>query len=140
MKIGAYLYFKIIGENLNFDEINSTLNILPSNIYRKGDVFKNRFVDVVTQEDCWSANYEIPEIQSLEDAMLSFIQPYIIQQKYITNLSKKYDVKLWISLYPDNNQMNINLSKKIITALYDLKIELEITAAYLSEFYDGNVK
>jgi hypothetical protein len=140
MQIGAYLYFRISGSNLNFEEITNSLNIMPCTIKKKGDIQKSKYGEFICEEDSWLYDYEIPEEQSLEDAIIVFTQPFLLKKCYIEDLSKTKTITLWVSLYPEGNQMNVNLSKKIISILGELNIEIDITTAYLSDFYSGKTQ
>lgn len=137
MQVGAYLHLRVLGENIDMENISNTLNVRPCNTYKKGDIFKSKYNEMVCQEDCWSINYEIPEKQSLDEAIISFTQPFHLNKYYMMELTKTYNVKLWISLYPEEYQMNLDISNKIISILHDLNIELSITTIYLSDFYEG---
>ena len=136
MNVGAFLYLRISGDDLDFDEISRTTNEIPCNTYTKGDVIKNQFFANTITEDCWQSEYHVPKEQSLNEAILSFLQPYVMQESYIVNLSKKNRVTLYLSAYPESYQYCINLSKEAIATLYRLNIEFEIVLATLSDFYD----
>ena len=137
MQIGAFLCFKISGDCLFLEKITEILKITPRKTYRAGDVCKNKYLEFAYQEDCWLASYEVPEEQSFEDAVTEFLQPYLLQKELIVDLAKKHSISLFISLYPEENQMNICLSKKILEILYELNVELNMTTLYLSDFYEG---
>ena len=137
MNEGAFLYFRISGNDLDFNEINRLTNKIPCNTYAKGDVIKNNFFETVITEDCWMSEYQIHKDQSLNEAILSFLRPYVMNESYIVSLSNENKVALYLSVYPENYHYCVHLSKETIAMLYRLNLELEITLTNLSEFYDG---
>jgi len=139
MNEGAYLYFRISGNNLDIKAITKELNITAYNTHKKGEIYKSKYGEFICPEDSWQTQYEIPTEQLLENAIIEFIKPYLSKKSFITNLQKEHAVSLWLSLYPYENQMTTSLSKKMIAILHDINIEFNITATYLSDFYDGKI-
>ncbi|MCL2281442.1 MAG: DUF4279 domain-containing protein [Dehalococcoidia bacterium] len=141
MEIGAYLYFRISGDNLCLDEITQTLNMHSPSVRRKGEFVKSRFgeqFDTTIKEDSWSVYCEIEEDQSFENAVLEFLQPFLPHKDFIVDLTKRYEVIFYPSLYPRGYHMYIHFPNKVLEILNVLNIELGIVAEYLEEFYNGN--
>jgi hypothetical protein len=134
MKEGVFLNFRITGENLDFDEISEITGLVPSKVYRKGDEFSTKYFNHVSSTDCWLTDYEIPEERSLKEALTEFLLPFMKNKEYISNLAKKQCIEVWISIYPINRQMNIQISRQEIAMLAELNVELGIVITDLSEF------
>ncbi len=136
MNIGAFLKLRISGENLVFDEISSILNVNPQIIHKKGEVHEDGYV---VMDDSWLTKYEVPKWQFLDDDIIEFLLPFLSKKEFIVELTKRYTVTLWVSLYPKDIQMNVNFSSKVIEMLNELNIQMDITFLCLVDFYEGKV-
>jgi hypothetical protein len=125
---------------LNLQEITDQLKLIPDRAYKTGDVFideKYGAKKTVYQEDCWITGIKSEEGEPVEDTVARFLdklRPYSI---YLKELSSSCDVTLWLSLYPDNEQMNVHLSRKIIAQAYEMGISIDVGAMFLKQYYEG---
>ena len=141
MKYVEHLYFRISGEDLCFSDINTVLDFAKPITHKKGEIIEKKYQskngDNIIKEDSWLTDYKIPKNQSFEDAVVEFLKPYLPHKNFISEMSKKHAITLWVSAYPEVYQLNINLSKKIISILHELNIEMDITYLYLVDIYEG---
>ena len=126
------------GQYLPLDEIADTLKLSPTYSYKKGDVWIDRLGQSVTYgEDCWMIEKKHIEAEDIEDEILGFISLFENNAEYIKNLAEKFKVYLWLSAYPESDQYNIHLSHKVIKAICNLGITMDIDITDLRVFYDG---
>ena len=137
-----FLYLRIAGHALDFDQIISDLHAyFPYKIMREGEECSKRFhPGKVHTEDIWLSEYTSGEEELIESALYDFISAYLPAKESIRELSALHDVSFVCSVYPDDNQCGIKLSKKVISAASDMQASIRIDAAFLKEFYEGSYK
>ena len=134
--ISGYIFLRISGENLDFNEISKMLNILPKISYKKGDKrILSNFEEVVYTEDCWLIEYRIPKKTEILKAIQKFLGRFNNKRDYLRNISKKYMITLWISVYPDDIQINFNIPHNTIQIISEMGIDIDISITYLQDFY-----
>ena len=133
--IGGYLYFRISGQGLDIDKITNSLGVQPQIAYKEGDTYKGKYGVNTYEEDCWMAGYEIPSNKSFESATEEFFAQFTPSKDYIRKLSECFEVKAYISLYPEEEQFAIHLNKTTISILNTLETELSISFSYIVELY-----
>ena len=128
---------------MDFEEITEKLSQQPSSICRKGNSHVSKVGEkkaTVYKEDCWLLQVEKDESQSFDDAINTFISKFKDVSEYIKELSSKFDVTLWVSAYPDEEQSNIHLSPNTVKLIADMGISVDFNVLFLKEFYEGNYK
>ena len=139
MNIGAFLYLRISGNDLDIERISTVLNEIPCQSFKVGEVRNTKYGTVVYKEDCWMSEYIMPENQSFDEAVVQFMQSYLSQREFINALAEKNDITVWGSVYPDENQCNIGLSKSTIRFLHSFGVDFDLTMTFLSDFYEGKI-
>ncbi len=136
----GFVKLRISGYGLNLEEITEKLRIKPTFSCRAGEeyTFKSGDNKVATyKEDCWIAETEKRQKETLDQTIERFMLEFQISSEYIKELSNKFDVTLWISAYPDEEQSNIHLSKDTLKVINDMGISLDFNVLFLKDFYDG---
>lgn len=128
--------FRITGESLIPDEITQVLDIVPDKSYKKDEIKELNNEKITYIEGCWMKNFETDDYDHFQDLILEFLQPFILKKEQIINLRKQFSITLWISLYPDNNQISFHIPSALIEEVSKLGISLDITTIYLENFYN----
>ncbi len=134
MKEGAYLYLRIMGENLDFLYLTKKTGLVPTVTHRKGDdlsVFGQNFF---CETDCWQADYRILSEQTLEEAVIQFLDDCLKNNKRFP-WPNSIQVDLWLSIYPEERYTSLRFTKKVITMLDELDVNLCVVTTDLSDFY-----
>ena len=140
MKENGFIKLRIVGQNLKLEEITEKLSQLPSFTYRKGDRYTPKYGEkkaIVYKEDCWLLTLEKDESQTFDDAINEFLSKLKNSTDYLKELSSNFDVTLWISAYPDEEQSNIHLSPDTLKLIANMGISVDLNNLFLKEFYDG---
>ncbi len=143
MQQKGFIKLRISGQNLNFEEISRMLAQQPSFTCRKGDCYTPKFGDkkpVIYEEDCWLLETEKDGELSFDDAIKMFLSKVKKSTDYLKELSSGFDVTLWISAYPDEQQSNIHLSPDTLKMIADMGISVDMNSLFLKELYDGTYK
>jgi len=106
---------------------------------REGEACNTRFhPGRVHAEDVWLSEYVSNEEEPIESALYEFISAYLPAKEFVRELSALHDVSFVCSIYPDDNQCGIILSKNVISVASDMQASIRIEAAFLKEFYQGS--
>lgn len=133
---GVFLYFRITGECLNFDEISSYFSMIPETILKKGEMRITRLGEVSYKEDCWMDGYELKEDDDLDDSICTFIDRFKQFDKD-HEVFKSAKVNLSLVFYPDDRYLNIDFSPKAIKKIEDLGIGFSLSVSSLFDVYGG---
>jgi len=134
----CFIKLMISGTGLDLDGITNVLNTSPDIAYKKGDMIASRFKTDKTEhtEDGWITSVEFDK-QPLELGIETFVLQFVPYAKYLKELSKSHDVTFWVSLYPETEQFNVNLTKETITALCKMGATFDFGVAFLQTLYNG---
>ena len=135
-----FVDIRISGIDLNLDEITSRLAMNPDYAYKKGDTcldYKYGGTKIVYSEDCWITAYKPKEKTPVEKQLEEFVNVLADSSDYLQELASKHDVTIWISMYPDNEQVNLHISTPTIKTLARIGASLDCSTAYLKSFHDG---
>lgn len=136
----GFVCLRISGTNINLQEVSDMLKTKPSMTHKKGDIHTNKRVSgqvIVHQEDCWIVKTETASNETIEKATKRFLDGLLPSAAYLKNLAGKYNATLWISAYPETEQINLHLSQNTIKRIFDLGITLDFSIMFLKQFYDG---
>ena len=138
MRTRGFIDLVIRGIGLCNDEISTRLDMTPNRFNKKGDTHKDKYTNKTTiySEDSWYAGIEIKQGESPEDALTRFVDILHPHSDYIKSLSTSFDVILWLSLYPDDEQMNVHLSPSMISRICDMCISIDVSAMFLKQIYE----
>lgn len=115
----------IRGDNLDFNEIEENLQIKPSRIIRKGEIYSK--VIGKNQYDIWILDIKFDNNGTPEDALMnlaSIIHPF---KEYVKKLSMVADVRIKCYVQSEYAQLNFELSSRVISELADLNVKVEIS-------------
>ena len=115
--------FRIIGEELPFEEIESTLNLTATYKHRKGDKRGTH----VLQDDRWTLESLLPEAEEL-GAHLEWLWSKLSSQKqYLVDLKDKYHLDVFAGYRSDCDHCGTVISAQGITICYELNIPFELS-------------
>ena len=143
MKGNGFIKLRIAGQNLKFEEITEKLSQQPSFTYRRGDAYTPKYggkKPITYEEDCWLLEKEKDENQTFDVAIKKFVSAFKDSTDYLKELSSSFDVTLWVSAYPDEEQSNIHLSPDTLRLIVNMGISVDFNILFLKEFYDGTYK
>ena len=138
--IKGFICLRISGLGLDIQSITNSLKVRPDKAYKKGDSYvdiKYGNEPIVYQEDCWRVQIKTQSEESIEEALERFIDTFIPAADYLNSISSKFDATIWVSTYPESEQVNIRISPKAIHNLCKLGVALDVGAIYLKQFYEG---
>jgi hypothetical protein len=140
LTMNAFINLRISGVGLDLQKITRSLLLEPDGSYKKGDVVISNITgkETVHKEDSWIAGIETQGKKSVEDAVVSFLETLEPHSAYLKELSSSFDVTLWLSLYPEYEQMNVHLSHSVIAQAYEMGVSIGVSAMFLKDFYEGN--
>ena len=136
----TFINLRISGTAIDLQEITEQLPIPPVNTGKKGDVVMNRSPlekRTVIQEDFWIGEHRFDENASLEENLECFLIRLRASAAFLKFLSKKHDVTIWVSAYPETEQANMHISVEAINILSEIGATLDCSMAFLKDFYDG---
>ena len=139
MKVKGFVNLRISGTGLCNEKISAGLNISHSHFNKKGDTYTNKYTKktITYPEDSWYAGIEAQEDETPEDMLSRFVDMLHPHSEYLNKISSSFDVTLWLSFYPDNEQMNVQLTHSTILKICDMGISMNIGAMFLKEIYEG---
>lgn len=130
-----YISLRIAGEKLDFDSISCTLEMENPMCHKKGDIHEYNGEKHVFKEDIWQVRTEVENDKYLEKAIEKFISHMDKHSSYINKLSLDNDISFWVTIYPEDVQLNLRLSNSIIKKLYEMGITFDLSIMNLNEFY-----
>lgn len=132
-----FIKLRIAGNKLPFDELIQTFGM---NWIVKQKKFTNERIgtQLTGNEDVIAFEEEIDSLCSLEDEVVRFVEQLYCFKSYVKNLSSRYSIKLWLSIYPETDQMNLCFTSKIIEKVSDMGIDIDVSILCLQQFYQGD--
>ncbi len=115
--------FIIRGENLDPDEISKNINLKPSKVRRKGEFITE---GIKMKDAYWSYQIKYEGYNELDfafDELLNTLLPY---KSFVGKISEIYNVYIMLSLRSNLGQLGFDLPSKILKALAELNIGLEV--------------
>ena len=137
----GYVDIRISGIGLDEEAISKNLGLIPNTFYTKGDTFvdeKYGGTKIEYEEDCWIVGTETEFNEAIEHTIDRFLEVLLPSAEYLKDLSRKHNITLWVSLYPEDEQSNIHISGKTINALCQIGISLDCSVSFLKDFYNGS--
>ncbi len=136
MKEGAFLNLRITGDNLDFNFIDKITGLQSDVTFRKGQRINDKHIKQVVETDIWQSGYEVPEEQSLDDAVLHFLTPCHESRK-ICEWPTDVCVEFYVSVYPTERLTSVEFSKEVLKIFTDIQMSVAVVVTGLSDFYGG---
>lgn len=115
---------RIGGDNLDPDEMSRLLGGIPALAYRKGEVNKSKFRDVVRMTGAWMLNATDREPENL-DAQVDEILGQLTQDLTVwASLSNDYEIDLFCGFFMKQTDEGVEVSVKTLKALSERGIKL----------------
>lgn len=128
MKEMSFLACLIKGKSLDLEQISCTLGLTPAHAYKKGDIVNQKYGGpFIPEEDSWSYRYKVPKSEPFDKAVLNFIGLFQPHKDFLNDLVKNNEVIIFITVYPDEINTCIELTKDVIATLYDLGLGFTIS-------------
>lgn len=137
----CFVKIRVSGTGVNIEELTERLEIEPIRSYHKGDSFvpaKTVKKPGIYEEDCWIAGIESKKNETVENCVSRFLEILLPHSNYLSKLAQQHNITLWVSAYPDNEQMNFHLSESCMKKLLKIGAALDLSSAFLKDFYEGN--
>lgn len=130
-----FFSIRITGNNLDFNSISEKLEIRNAVCHKKGISVLQNDEEIVFDEDIWESKIEIKDDESLQNEIDKYVEQLGKHSEYIKELSLTNEISLWLTVYPDNYQLNFRLSKKTIGMLSQMGLNLDISIMNLHDLY-----
>lgn len=140
MCVNAFVDLQISGLGLSLQEITARLSISPEHSAKKGDVFVNQKYGgktTIYPEDFWIVGTKMQPDETVLQMLERFLFSLMPASSYLKDLSSEFNVTVWVSTYPETDQINIHLPQNVVRMLHDLGVNFDYSVSYLKEFYDG---
>jgi hypothetical protein len=140
----VFMYLEIEGESIDFQELESSFKGLEIFQAKKGEkiIKSKRHPEIykIREHDFWNGCWECKqkEGQELDELISAFIDKYLYDKNYILTLHDRYDVNMYLSVYPVENQYYMPMPKKIMSRLVDINMDIGFSVSHLQEYYDGS--
>ena len=135
-----FIKIRISGDKLELEKISKQLKVSPICTYKKGDLITNTKIKVnveTYQEDCWMYGIESKDTELQGDFLQRFVKELVPHSEFLKSIAIGNDITIWISIYPDNEQCNINIPTFVIDFISKIGATLDINTLFLKNFYDG---
>ncbi len=118
-----FLYLRIEGKNLDFKHISETINICGAKCVHK------------EMYDVWQAGIEIAEKANINEKVVNFIDKLYEIKQFIIELAENANLSLWLNIYADDMQINVNIPRDAIKKICQLSLSFDISIMNLGDFY-----
>ena len=132
---GTFIYLRIEGDELDFQDLEKQLKTRPTWVHKKGERFEDkRFHEtVVYEKDCWMYEMEAEEGMTIGVLLDRFLNVLEADCAALRDLSAYYDIKFYVSAYPDSRHYSIDFSEAQLQKISSYHIPLIYTTLYLGE-------
>lgn len=130
-----FFSMRITGDNLDFNSISEKLGIKNAVYHNKGISLLQNDEEIVFDEDIWESKIEIKDDESLQNVIDKHVELLFRCYQYIKELSSTNEISLWLTVYPDNYQLNFRLSEKTMKMISQMKINFDISIMNLHDLY-----
>lgn len=141
MDIRTFIDLRISGIGLDIQGVSDGLKMLPDKSYTKGDIFidhKHGGKETVYEEDCWIMGIESVDEESAEQLVNRFLAMLLPSADYLKKIATIHNATIWLSVFPDGEQLSIHLSEYAISKIHELGVSFDYTVMFLKQLYDGN--
>ena len=115
---------RICGDKLNPDEISRLLGGVPTLSFRKGEVKKSKFKDIVRKSGAWMLDATDRKPENL-DAQVDEILGQLTQDLTVwALLSNDYRIDLFCGFFMEKTDEGVEISVKTLKALGERRIKL----------------
>ncbi|WP_132013697.1 DUF4279 domain-containing protein [Hydrogenispora ethanolica] len=115
----------IRGTKLEFDEIKTELNIIPSKVVRRGETISK--IIPKSEYDIWIYEVKFRDNEEVNETLEPLLSNLLSSKQFLQNLSSSFDVVLKCYVQSDLAQINFEFSPKVISYLAEIKLRLEVS-------------
>ena len=134
-----FIDLRISGMGLDLQDITKNLSMKPAFSSKKGDVIFNKATgtETIHKEDSWIVGVETAPGASIEQTIEKFLKQLIPAASYLKDLAAKFEVTVWVSTFPETEQINVHLSPQAINDIHEIGASFDCSVKFLKQFYDG---
>ena len=132
-----FINLRIEGDSIDFDAITSATGADKVSCLQRGKEYTVRDKKFIAENDIFQALYEIPDDSGLNAGVQSVVNKLYESCSLIKSLSSENDVTLWLTLYPEEYQLNFNLTNDSVRKMGEMGIDFDLSVMSLQKFYDG---
>ena len=132
-----FLKLRIAGIDIPFEEIIHAVGKRWKIKCRKGKSHQYDMNQMQNNEDSIIFEREIDSQSSINDELADFVDQLYNLKDYLVELKFAFSIKLWISIYPETEQLYFGLTSSVIRKIADLGIDIDVSILCLQEFYRG---
>jgi len=118
------LYFNIIDENLNPEEITNFIGVKPTGTWNKGDIRKN--TKIKEPKSGWEIKISNDKYDNLNDYIINLLEKINHVRDRVKIITEKYYSELGFSIYSNKDMPEIFFSNKILKEIIDLNLNIDI--------------
>lgn len=114
--------FRIMGENIPFDEIENTLKLSASHKHRKGELQNGRSEIWRFKEDAWMIESPLPDEEKLEkhlDWLWETLSPH---KAYILKLKDKFRIDIFAGYRSNCDHAGVEIPIESMQIYYELQL------------------
>jgi hypothetical protein len=132
MKSEISASFTLTGLDLNPDEITDKLKIIPTKIWRKGDLI-NPKGKIFYSENGWSLQSQLNQSAELEDHLQWIFEKLQTQWDSVREICSRYYPEISCVIYVSNQVPAIHFSQEILQEVNQLNAEIDVDIYVLPE-------
>lgn len=127
MGVSGFICLIIMADELDFKELETNIDLHPTNIHRKGENTNSRFGNETYDQDGWFFEVEFKDSHSIDTVLNEFSSRLVRYKDYLQDLYRKAYVRLWCDIYSDNAQMGFEISPEALAIISSLGIGFDIS-------------
>lgn len=112
---------RILGDELDPEEITELLKVSPTECCKKGDVIAGKYK---RRTGCWSLESHLPDDIDVEDKVMHLLSQVTNDESTWKLLNSKYQIDLFCGLFLETDNRGIELSVETIRKLSSLGIKI----------------
>ena len=132
-----FLKLRIAGINIPFEEIIQAVGKTWKIKCRKRKSDQYDINHVQNSADSIIFEREIDSQSSINDELADFVDQLYNLKDYLVELKSDFSIKLWVSIYPETEQLYFGLTSSVIRKIADFGIDIDVSILCLQEFYRG---
>lgn len=114
---------RILGDELDPEEITELLKVLPTESYKKGEVFGKEGKNI-RRTGRWSLESHLPDEVDIEEKIMHLLSQVTNDESTWKLLNSKYQIDLFCGLFLEAENRGFGLSVETIRKLSSLGIEI----------------
>lgn len=135
-----FVKLRVSGYNIPFDEIIQKVGNIGKTKCRKATSCEYAKEQEQRDEESIIFEQEIDSQLVINDELERFVDRLYNLKEYLVGLKSTFSIKLWISIYPETEQLYFGITGSVIRKIADIGIDIDVSILCLQEFYQGTYK